>query len=65
MLPLSAPFKLRLTKEADYIRILHETRCQYHTCLITAPQKVFESPKQYMDNDNPTKPVMMTGLRPM
>ena len=32
--------------------------------LTTAPQNVWESPKQYMDNDKPTKPDMITGLRP-
>ena len=31
---------------------------------MTAPQNVRESPKQHIDNDNPAKPVMITGLRP-
>lgn len=61
MLPLSAPFKLRLCTRVSG-RNQHKVDC---TCLRTAPQNVVDRPKQYIDSERPNNPVMMTGLRPM
>ena len=41
---------MRIEKLNEYLRI--------------RPQKVLERPKQYMDSDNPKRPVKMIGFRP-
>lgn len=57
---LRAPFNprlIRVSTEAKKIQII-----EY---LITIPRNVRDTPKEYIDIDNPMSPAIMMGLRPM
>lgn len=40
-------------------------KAPFRARLSTSPEKVVDRPKQYIEIDNPNRPVKMTGFRPM
>ena len=50
------------TEEIVRNYVLESTKAAH---LMTSPQKVFDNPKQNIDNDKPNRPVSITGFRPM
>ena len=61
--PLSSPLRHRLEDEPTKLAEAHKPICRQY--LRTKAQKVRERPKASMDNVVPSKPIRITGFRPI